>query len=44
MTTHSLLGLTKGTKYPIENITERMKEATKKLGEATWLVEDEIGM
>ena len=44
MTIHSLLGVTKGTKYPIEFITDRMKKAVKKLGEAMWLVKDEIGM
>ena len=44
MTIHSLLGVTKGTKYPIEYITNRMKKSIEKLGEALWLVKDEISM
>ena len=44
MTTHSLLGLSKGTKFPIERITEKMKKGIQKIGDAMWLVMDEISM
>ncbi len=44
MTTHSLLGIHPGTKFPIEKITNRMRECIRKLGDAMWLVMDEIGM
>ncbi len=44
MTMHSLLGIHKGTKYKIENITNGMRKAFRKLGDAMWLVMDEIGM
>ena len=44
MTTHSLIGISQFTKYPITQITDKMKQATKKLGKAMWMVMDEVSM